>query len=65
MIQARFKNQLYEGEVRNHGSEGYLVVIRGGMIQDSFTVPKILRSGQSGLDMILEEVEFRIERKGK
>ncbi len=63
MSRAHFKNQRYEGEVRDKGSEGYLVVIRGGTIQESFTVPHVLRSGRSGLDAVLDEVENRIERE--
>jgi hypothetical protein len=63
MTLAHFRNQQYVGEVRHRGEDGYFVILRGPSIQETFSVPRVLRSGRSGLDAILDEVDNRIEHK--
>jgi len=57
---AHIKTQTYEAEVREwHG--GYWVVIRGPWVTRCIGVPRVLRSGRSGLDAALDEVELALE----
>ena len=56
---ATIKTQEWEGEVRELGTD-YLLIIRGPRVQRSLRVPQVLRSGRSGLDAALEEVEIAV-----
>ena len=57
---AYVRTPLYEAEVREWRG-GYLVVVRGPHLQRTIGVPRVLRSGRSGLDVVLEEVELVVK----
>lgn len=57
---AYIKTPQYTAEVREWRG-GYLVVVRGPHLCRCVGVPKVLRSGRSGLDAALEEVEYVIK----
>ena len=50
----------YEAEVRQW-HEGYLLVVKGPYLNRCIGVPKVMRSGRPGLEVVLEEIEFAIE----
>ncbi len=56
---AYIKTPEYEAEVREWRGQ-YLVVVRGPDGVRCVGVPKVLRSGRSGLDAALEEVEYTV-----
>ena len=57
---AYLKTSTYEAEVREWRGN-YLVVVRGPYLNRCIGVPKVLRSGRPGLEVVLEEVELAIE----
>ena len=59
---AHVRTPRYEAEVREW-REGYLVVVRGPYLTRCIGVPRVLRSGRSGLDAALEQVEWLVEEE--
>ena len=58
---AYIRTPTYEAEVREWRDGNYLVVVRGPYLNRCIGVPKRMRSGRPGLEVVLEEVEFAIE----
>ena len=57
MTLAQAKTNNFDAEVRDRGSDGYLLIVSGPLFCRSWTIPAVLRSGRSGLDAIMEWVE--------
>ena len=58
---AYIKTPTYEAEVREWRDGIYLVVVKGPYLNRCIGVPKVMRSGRPGLEVVLEEIEFAIE----